>query len=60
MLLTGCKDTGDSVAPLPPELTLGSGTQSTFTEPTQNVVVYFTPPGAPLRIDAPDPGHCPF
>jgi hypothetical protein len=28
--------------------------------PAQNVVVYFAPPGATLRIDQPDPGHCPF
>jgi hypothetical protein len=26
----------------------------------KNVVTYFAPPGAVLRIDAPDPGHCPF
>lgn len=26
----------------------------------RNVVTYFAPPGAALRIDAPDPGHCPF
>lgn len=25
-----------------------------------NLVVYFAPPGAGLRIDGPDPGHCPF
>jgi hypothetical protein len=29
-------------------------------EPATNVVVYFAPPGAPLRIDKPDPGTCPF
>ena len=28
--------------------------------PAQNLVVYLAPPGAALRIDAPDPGHCPF
>jgi Cupin domain len=28
--------------------------------PATNVVVYFAPPGAALRIDQPDPGHCPF
>lgn len=28
--------------------------------PAQNVVTYFAPPGAPLRIDQPDPGGCPF
>jgi quercetin dioxygenase-like cupin family protein len=28
--------------------------------PATNLVTYFAPPGAPLRIDAPDPGHCPF
>lgn len=26
----------------------------------ENIVTYFAPPGAPLRIDAPAPGHCPF
>jgi hypothetical protein len=26
----------------------------------QNVVTYFAPPGAVLRIDAPAPGNCPF
>lgn len=30
------------------------------TEPAENLVVYFAPPGADLRIDVPDPGHCPF
>jgi hypothetical protein len=25
-----------------------------------NVVTYLAPPGAPLRIDAPNPGNCPF
>ena len=33
-------------------------------EPGEDLVVYFAPPGgtgtAGLRIDAPDPGHCPF
>jgi hypothetical protein len=29
-------------------------------QPAQNVVTYFAPPGAPLRIDAPQPGTCPF
>lgn len=28
--------------------------------PAQNVVTYFAPPGAALRIDAPNPGNCPF
>jgi hypothetical protein len=28
--------------------------------PAQNVVTYFAPPGAVLRIDAPNPGNCPF
>ncbi len=28
--------------------------------PAQNVVTYFAPPGATLRIDAPNPGNCPF
>ena len=28
--------------------------------PATNVVTYFAPPGAPLRIDAPAPGNCPF
>jgi hypothetical protein len=28
--------------------------------PARNVVTYFAPPGAALRIDAPDPGNCPF
>ena len=28
--------------------------------PAQNVVTYFAPPGAGLRIDAPRPGNCPF
>ncbi len=28
--------------------------------PAQNVVTYFAPPGAALRIDAPRPAHCPF
>lgn len=26
----------------------------------ENIVVYLAPPGAALRIDAPDPGNCPF
>ena len=30
------------------------------TSPAQNVVTYFAPPGATLRIDAPNPGNCPF
>lgn len=28
--------------------------------PAENIVVYLAPPGAALRIDAPDPGNCPF
>lgn len=28
--------------------------------PATNVVTYFAPPGASLRIDAPAPGNCPF
>jgi hypothetical protein len=28
--------------------------------PAQNVVTYFAPPGAVLRIDEPKPGNCPF
>ena len=28
--------------------------------PAQNLVTYFAPPGAALRIDAPAPGNCPF
>lgn len=28
--------------------------------PATNVVTYFAPPGAALRIDAPKPGNCPF
>lgn len=28
--------------------------------PARNLVTYFAPPGAPLRIDAPNPGNCPF
>ena len=28
--------------------------------PAENIVVYLAPPGATLRIDAPDPGTCPF
>jgi len=26
----------------------------------ENLVIYLAPPGASLRIDADDPGHCPF
>lgn len=29
-------------------------------QPAQNIVTYFAPPGAGLRIDAPAPGNCPF
>lgn len=29
-------------------------------QPAENLVVYFAPPGAALRIDAPEPGNCPF
>jgi hypothetical protein len=28
--------------------------------PAENIVTYFAPPGAPLRIDEPSPGNCPF
>lgn len=28
--------------------------------PAENIVVYLAPPGAALRIDAADPGNCPF
>lgn len=28
--------------------------------PSQNLVTYFAPPGAALKIDAPNPGNCPF
>ena len=28
--------------------------------PAQNLVTYFAPPGAALRIDEPNPGNCPF
>jgi hypothetical protein len=28
--------------------------------PAQNVVTYFAPPGAALKIDADNPGNCPF
>jgi hypothetical protein len=28
--------------------------------PAQNIVTYFAPPGAALRIDEPRPGNCPF
>jgi hypothetical protein len=28
--------------------------------PAQNIVTYFAPPGAVLRIDQPNPGNCPF
>jgi hypothetical protein len=31
-----------------------------LTEPATNVVTYFAPPGAALRIDEPDPGNCRF
>jgi hypothetical protein len=30
------------------------------TLPAQNLVTYFAPPGAALRIDEPNPGNCPF
>ena len=30
------------------------------TTPAQNIVTYFAPPGAALRIDAESPGNCPF
>jgi len=30
------------------------------TDPAVNVVTYFAPPGAALRIDEPNPGNCPF
>ncbi len=30
------------------------------TEPATNIVTYFAPPGAALRIDQPDPGNCHF
>jgi hypothetical protein len=30
------------------------------TVPAQNVVTYFAPQGASLRIDRPNPGNCPF
>ena len=29
-------------------------------EPATNIVTYFAPPGAALRIDQPAPGNCPF
>jgi hypothetical protein len=29
-------------------------------DPATNVVTYFAPPGAALRIDQPNPGNCPF
>ena len=29
-------------------------------EPATNLVTYFAPPGATLRIDQPNPGNCPF
>lgn len=29
-------------------------------QPARDLVVLFAPVGAPFRIDAPDPGHCPF
>jgi hypothetical protein len=28
--------------------------------PAQNIVTYFAPSGAALRIDEPRPGNCPF
>jgi len=28
--------------------------------PDTNLVIYFAPPGAALKIDAPNPGNCPF
>jgi Cupin domain len=28
--------------------------------PARNVVVYFAPPGKPLRVDQPNPGNCAF
>jgi hypothetical protein len=28
--------------------------------PALNIVTYFAPPGAPLKIDEPRPGNCPF
>ena len=28
--------------------------------PARNAVTYFAPPGAPLRLDAPNPGNCQF
>lgn len=28
--------------------------------PAKNIVTYFAPPGAALRIDKPNPGNCPF
>jgi hypothetical protein len=30
------------------------------TQPAENLVIYFAPPRSALRIDEPDPGHCPF
>jgi hypothetical protein len=30
------------------------------TAPATNVVTYFVPPGSQLRMDAPNPGNCPF
>jgi hypothetical protein len=39
---------------------VGRGTFSDPTEPATNVVTYFAPPGAALRIDQPDPGNCSF
>ncbi len=30
------------------------------TSASQNIVTYFAPPGATLRIDEPSPGNCPF
>ena len=29
-------------------------------EPATNLVTYFAPPGAALRMDQPNPGNCPF
>ena len=29
-------------------------------QPARDLVVFFAPPGTPLRIDAPAPGNCPF
>lgn len=35
-------------------------TRNESAAPAENVVVYFAPVGAALRIDAPDPGNCSF